>query len=184
MGIKILKRKNTGGFTLVEASVVIGIFAILLSAGITIILQVMQASNAVATENELRQNASLAMETLGRDIRKAACVVTSNSGHTLTLYTSYSSGVCNPNSWFVHYDFVNGSGPPTRIELTKTTNGALPDSISSKKVTFSGSTFSSTNVTGPVTINLRVSSTYTGTRADFSGTITQQETVSLRQLNY
>lgn len=79
------------GFTLVELMVVIGIIGVLLTVGMDLFFQVVMSANKATTEADLRQNASLVMETISREVRKGRCLTTDST--TLNIYqTSDCSG--------------------------------------------------------------------------------------------
>lgn len=62
------------GFTLIELLVVLGLFAILTLSATNFLIQMVQNSNRVTTENEVRQNANKIMQEIGTSIRTAGCV--------------------------------------------------------------------------------------------------------------
>lgn len=146
------------GFTIVELTVVIGIIGVLLTVGMNVFFQVVMSSNKATTEAELRQNTSLVMETVSREVRKAGCL-TVPAPTTLNLYVSTCTGT--PFSVFT---------VGNKILLGST-------EISSPKVNFSGSTFTTADGKS-VTVNLNAG--MTGERYDFQGSITETQTITVR----
>ncbi|MBI4099757.1 prepilin-type N-terminal cleavage/methylation domain-containing protein [Candidatus Microgenomates bacterium] len=117
------------GFTLVEVLMVIAVFAVLMVAGTTFFLQVVQNSNQAATQTNVRQGASAIMQELTRAIRNSACVswqadsnfawpyygLNSTGSVFITTYSDSCGGTVANKYWFVfdtnHY---YNPGPPER----------------------------------------------------------------------
>ena len=185
------------GFTLVEIMVVIGIFTILMSAGTTVILQVLQASRKAQVEAELHQNLSLAFETISRQVRKAGCIevldpINSNPpvntrGKTLNLYSTYSTGACTGS--------LNSSFTISGGSLVKTPGGTV---TSPKIIIFippwvatpcgcyfdSPPSFFEKSVDGRTVKTSLMVNSVGGSRWDFSGSQIATESVSLRQFAF
>lgn len=163
---------RTRGFTLIEIMVVLALFSTLMLVGTNIFLQVVQSANRAALANELRQNSSVAMETVARSIREAGCVSVPNST-TLILYSADVPGAgCNANTQIIQFQ--------VGATLTEQYLGKSPITLSSPAVTFSGSSFATAGDTGPVTVTFLVSSSASSTRYDFQDSTNVSETISLR----
>ena len=159
------------GFTILELIVALGVLAIVLTVGINVFFQIIQATNQATTQNELRQNANLVMEQIGRRVRSGACLMVNVTNKTLSIYPSkLASGVCD--------------GAPITFAMDATNNCISESSacITSNKIRPTNFILSSNTYSNSVTVNLTLEST--GTRTDTSGQITQTQTFSLRDYNY
>lgn len=62
------------GFTLVELMVTLGIFGVIMIAGSSFLIQTIRSSNQATIQNEVRQNASVILQDIIAQVRKAYCV--------------------------------------------------------------------------------------------------------------
>lgn len=62
------------GFTLVELIVTLGIFGVVMIAGSNFLIQTIRNSNQATIQNEVRQNASIILQDIVAQARKAYCV--------------------------------------------------------------------------------------------------------------
>lgn len=69
--IKNLKLQNRKGFTMVEMMVVIGVLAIIFGVAVTIFTQIIATANRAHVANKVRENASFAMDQIVREIQGA-----------------------------------------------------------------------------------------------------------------
>ncbi len=140
------------GFTLVEILIVMVVFGGLMIVGTNLFFQVVMSANRATTETELRQNISLAMETITRSIRKASCY-TIPSQTVLNLYSdvdctqlmnSYDLGALQPLSNKVSVD----PGPSGFFsEGTKTVRMVLKlNMVGAKRLDFSGTQIATQSV--------------------------------------
>ena len=162
--------KSKRGFTLIELLVVTVIFGILLIVGTNLFFQVVLSANKASTDADLRQNASLVIERISRDVRGSSCLNITNGSKDLNLYQSSD---CSGTA--IVYRLGNNVtvGPPGQTVL------------STPKANFSNSTFSDTNPTSngkAVVVTLVVSAS--GDRYDFQGQITETQTISVRNGNF
>lgn len=63
-----------GGFTLVELMVTLGIFGVIMIAGSSFLIQTIRSSNQATIQNEVRQNASVILQDIIAQARRAYCV--------------------------------------------------------------------------------------------------------------
>ncbi len=103
------------GFTVIELLVVIGLFGILMVAGVNFLVQVMQNTNKSAVENEVRQNANSVMQKIVGAIRNSGCVKYSYNPIEETplelpplsqrdlIVTTYSDNCVTPSQEFIVY---------------------------------------------------------------------------------
>lgn len=153
-------KRNGAGFTLVEILVVMVIFAGLMMAGTNLFFQVVMSANRATTETELRQNTSLLMETITRDIRRSACYQIP-SQPVLNLYLD---ATCS--QLLASYDF----GGPVTIISNKVLIDPGPSGF-----------FSEGANTVRIVVKLNM---VNAQRADFSGTQIATQSVSLRQISF
>ena len=136
------------GFSLVELMVVIGIIGVLLTVGMNLFFQVVMSANKATTEADLRQNASLVMETISREVRKGSCLDAASG--SLKIYTT-----------------TDCSGTFTPINVAQLVS---PNII----ITLTYPVFTPKQVT----VQLRLDKT--GSRSDFQGSITETQTITVR----
>lgn len=164
METNFMKQK---GFTLIELAVATGIFSVVCIAGIGILIGVMQSANRAMVQNELRQNASAAMETMIREIRKAKGV-----NITATSISTFPNSICAAGTADATFTAVSNGN------ILYNTNNILQDRI----IVGAGTSFGTAipcQTSGNIAITLKLDSNY-GTRSDFVGSITLRETVALR----
>ncbi|MDO8515418.1 MAG: type II secretion system protein [bacterium] len=136
------------GFSLIELMVVIGIIGVLLTVGMNLFFQVVMSANKATTEADLRQNASLVMETISREVRKGSCLSSSRT-------------------YLLIYQTADCSGIPVTINvvpLVSPSIGIYPTFV-----------FSS-----PKQVTVTLVLTRNGNRSDFQGSITETQTISVR----
>ena len=170
-------RKVKFGFTLVELAVVVGLFGVLLLIGTDLLIQVINSSNKAAAEMELRQNMSVAMDTISRSVRKARCLSVVNNGLTLNLY---SDDLCLSTPPLAIYA-VQQVSP---YGLTQTVGGITTKIISDKVyVDINSLQFITPFVSlNPQTVRINLKLNITGAeRSDSAGTQIATQSVSLRQ---
>lgn len=97
-GIKFQKRlvlpnflkKNSGGFTLMELTVALGIFAVVMVISAGILLNSLKTARYVANQARAVDNISLAMEQMVREIRTGSGILFSSDGFTKQIsFTNY-----------------------------------------------------------------------------------------------
>ncbi len=156
------------GFTLVELAVSTGIFSVVCIAGVGILIGVMQSANRAMVQNELRQNASAAMETMIREVRKAKGVAI-----TSTSISTFPNSICAAGTADATFTAVSNGN------ILYNTNNILQDRV----IVGAGTSFVGSGAlcqtSGNITITINLVSNY-GTRSDFVGSITLKETVALR----
>lgn len=80
-----LKEINKKGFTLIEVLVSVAIIGVLVTMAATIFINTVRSAKKADIINEARQNASLVLDSLQRDVRNASSATISADGFTLTL---------------------------------------------------------------------------------------------------
>ncbi len=181
------------GFTLVELVIVLAVFGILMLAGTTFFLQVIQNSNQAAVRGEVRQNASIILQRFRDSIRTSACATSVGSqtvspGITVTTYQAAnctnpldcyrfgtdgivlwgqaSGGVCTPT------EQLSSSG----VSVLDCPSGACGTSC-----TTSGAQVTRDLTSGAITVVLTVQQKIGVSRADQCGRIVLTDTITPRQ---
>ncbi len=85
----IIKLKS--GFTLIELTVVIGVFGILAVVAANFLLSTVATTNRTNIESDIRQNVTLIMTDITSEVRKAACVNFKTVGSNKVLTISSDS---------------------------------------------------------------------------------------------
>lgn len=80
-----LKVNKIGGFTLLEVLVTTAIIGVLFIMASAIFINTVRSANKANITNEAKENASLVIQSLERDIRNASGYTINGSGSTLTL---------------------------------------------------------------------------------------------------
>lgn len=165
------------GFTLVELTVVVALFGVLVLAATNAFLELVGSANRAKTLNEVRQNAGLALAYLNRRLRTAHCAqvvdtptCAGSAGSTLILY---EDPTCVTQS--VRFDVVSSLGKNYLIQDEDYNKKITADFVTVDDLCFSGPS------AGPIKISLTLSSAPAASaRAEFKGQITLTESVVLR----
>lgn len=167
----IQHRQNGAGFTLVEVVIVMALFSGLMIVGTTMFFQVVMSANRATTEVELRQNLSLAMDVLARNIRRAVSFTVADNYH-LNLYSDVDK------SQLLTSFAISGTPPnaPVVQDGTKTITSAK---IYVDQVVSRFETDGTTAV--KITLKLNVAN---ASRSDYSTTQIATQSVSLRQISF
>lgn len=164
--------KKRFGFTLIEMAVVIALVGFLSLAAVNMFLESLRSANQAQTNNEIRQNASLALEHITRQIRKSACARRLGSSSSSLLL--YSNITCADSSLLTRFDLYTASGVTYIIQDNNSARKLTADFVHVENLAFSDP------AVGPIQITLVVRAANLAAKAEFQGRITLVESVALR----
>lgn len=168
--------KGQRGFTIVELLVSIAIFSVVTSFGVSVFVRSLRAQRSVVSLISASDNASLAIESIARELRRGRDFETeSNGGPWLRFINAEQKEI---EYWFNNTD--------TEHEIMRSENGGTPYPVTAKNIIVKNAHFFVQNDLQNRTIMPRITMSITlGTSdRDITDIVTQiHTTVSSRGLN-
>lgn len=183
---KLTKLKASGGFSLIELMVAVGVFAVVVTITSGTFVISLRGQGKSATAQNVADNTRYAMEVIAKEIRMGRIKATEGFVLNSPSDIQFKSNMPNRNGSIVRFyldatthqimfddDINDGSGP-----------GKDPESITAANVTVNALTFDVSGVSSEmqprITIVMRVASA--GTAADIATSMDLQTTISPRSL--